>query len=194
MKKILLALTAVLTAAGASAQTLPYRNAALSPAERARDLVGRMTLEEKVSQMQNAAPAIPRLGIERYDWWSEALHGIGRAGLATVFPQSIGMAATFDVPLVERVFTAVSDEATIRPESSAPAHFVEAPPHAERSSEVPTNKHCMKGFISIVVFRYTNFGCFSRNCFAADSNLLFVRPKWVSGVQDVVKSFKLPLA
>ena len=63
MKKILLALTAVLTAAGASAQTLPYRNAALSPAERARDLVGRMTLEEKVSQMQNAAPAIPRLGI-----------------------------------------------------------------------------------------------------------------------------------
>lgn len=111
MKKILLALTAVLTAAGASAQTLPYRDAALSPAERARDLVGRMTLEEKVSQMQNAAPAIPRLGIERYDWWSEALHGIGRAGLATVFPQSIGMAATFDVPLVERVFTAVSNEA-----------------------------------------------------------------------------------
>lgn len=111
MKRILFALTACAAACGALAQTLPYRDASLSPAERARDLVGRMTLEEKVSQMQNAAPAIPRLGIERYDWWSEALHGIGRAGLATVFPQSIGMGATFDVPLVERVFTAVSDEA-----------------------------------------------------------------------------------
>ncbi len=111
MKRILLTLTACTAACALFAQTPPYRDASLTPAERARDLVGRMTLEEKVSQMQNAAPAIPRLGIERYDWWSEALHGIARAGLATVFPQTIGMAASFDVPLVERVFTAASDEA-----------------------------------------------------------------------------------
>ena len=111
MKKLLLTLPAVALLLGAAAQTLPYQDAHRSPAERARDLVGRMTLEEKISQMQNAAPAIPRLGIERYDWWSEALHGIARAGLATVFPQTIGMAASFDRPLIERVFSAASDEA-----------------------------------------------------------------------------------
>ena len=76
---------------------LPYQDTSLSPEERAEDLVGRLTLEEKVSLMQNSSPAIPRLGIKAYDWWSEALHGVGRAGLATVFPQSIGMAASFRV-------------------------------------------------------------------------------------------------
>ena len=88
-----------------------YQNTNLSPAERAEDLVSRMTLEEKVSQMQNTAPAIPHLGIKAYDWWNEALHGVGRSGLATVFPQSIGMAASFDNDLLLDVFTAVSDEA-----------------------------------------------------------------------------------
>ena len=111
MTKFLLTLTACAAVCGVFAQTPPGRDTICSHAERARRLVGRMTLEEKVSQMQNSAPAIPRLGIERYDWWSEALHGIARAGLATVFPQTIGMAASFDRPLVERVFTAVSDEA-----------------------------------------------------------------------------------
>ena len=78
--------------------------------ERARDLVSRMTLEEKVSQMVNKAAAIPRLGIPEYDWWSEALHGVARAGKATVFPQAIGLAATFDTELIFRMASAVGDE------------------------------------------------------------------------------------
>lgn len=90
---------------------LPYQDTSLPADERAEDLVGRLTLEEKVSLMQNSSPAIPRLGIKAYDWWSEALHGVGRAGLATVFPQSIGMAASFNDSLLLEVFTAVSDEA-----------------------------------------------------------------------------------
>ncbi|MES1164528.1 MAG: glycoside hydrolase family 3 N-terminal domain-containing protein, partial [Verrucomicrobiota bacterium] len=78
---------------------------------RAADLVARMTRAEKVAQLMTDAPAIPRLGVAAYDWWNEALHGVARAGVATVFPQAIGLAATFDVPLVKRVATAVSDEA-----------------------------------------------------------------------------------
>jgi beta-glucosidase len=76
--------------------SLPFRNPALSVEERARDLVGRMNLEEKAHQLGHAAPAIPRLGIPAYNWWSEGLHGVARAGKATVFPQAIGLAATFD--------------------------------------------------------------------------------------------------
>lgn len=79
--------------------------------ERAAALVARMTLEEKAAQMQNAAPAIERLGVPAYDWWNEGLHGVARAGQATVFPQAIGLAATFDVPLMGEVATAISDEA-----------------------------------------------------------------------------------
>ncbi|WP_246373133.1 glycoside hydrolase family 3 protein [Marilutibacter spongiae] len=79
--------------------------------DRAASLVAEMTLEEKVAQMQNAAPAIERLGVPAYDWWNEALHGVARAGQATVFPQAIGLAATFDVPLMGRVATTISDEA-----------------------------------------------------------------------------------
>ena len=92
-------------------QTLPYQDTSLAPEDRAADLVGRLTLEEKVSLMQHDSPAIPRLGIKKYVWWNEALHGVGRAGLATVFPQAIGMAASFDDALLYDVFTAVSDEA-----------------------------------------------------------------------------------
>ena len=103
-----LAFIAVLPAMG---QQLPYQNPKLTPEERANDLVGRLTLEEKASLMQNTSPAIPRLGIKAYDWWNEALHGVGRAGIATVFPQTIGMAASFDDELLYQVFTAVSDEA-----------------------------------------------------------------------------------
>jgi beta-glucosidase len=78
---------------------------------RAADLVSRMTLEEKVSQMQNVAVAIPRLGIPAYDWWNEALHGVARAGLATVFPQAIGLAATWDTDLMHNVGDTISTEA-----------------------------------------------------------------------------------
>ena len=73
-------------------------------------LIGSMTLEEKISQMKNSAPGIPHLDILPYNWWSEALHGIGRSGRATVFPQAIGMAATFDEQLIRRIATAISDE------------------------------------------------------------------------------------
>jgi len=89
----------------------PYLNPKLPLEQRVDDLVSRMTLEEKVSQMMNAAPAIPRLGIPQYDWWNEALHGVAFSGVATVFPQAIGLGATFDPPLVNRVATVISDEA-----------------------------------------------------------------------------------
>ena len=88
-----------------------WRNSQLSPEERARLLLKELTLEEKVSLMQNNSPAIERLGIKPYEWWNEALHGVGRSGLATVFPQAIGMGAAFDDALLYDVFTAVSDEA-----------------------------------------------------------------------------------
>ena len=100
-----------MTAPAVSAQMLPYQNPALSSTERAEDLCSRLTLEEKVKLMMNSSPAIERLGIPAFDWWSEALHGVGRNGLATVFPSCIGMAASFDDDLIEEVFTAVSDEA-----------------------------------------------------------------------------------
>jgi len=91
--------------------TPAYLNPDLSPGERADDLVGRMTLEEKIGQMRHEAPAVARLGIPKYNWWNECLHGVARAGLATVFPQSIGLGATFDTDLLHRVATAISDEA-----------------------------------------------------------------------------------
>src|SRR5580704_5318032 len=85
------------------AQNLAFRDPDRTPEDRAADLVGRLTLDEKVLQMQNAAPAIQRLGIPAYDWWNEALHGVARAGQATVFPQAIGLAATWDTDLMHRV-------------------------------------------------------------------------------------------
>ncbi len=79
--------------------------------QRAKDLVLQMTLEEKMSQLRYDAPTIERLGIPAYNWWNEALHGVARSGVATVFPQAIGMAASFDTDLVNRIATAISDEA-----------------------------------------------------------------------------------
>ena len=93
------------------AQTLPYQNPALSPAERAADLCSRLTIEEKVSLMLDRSPAIERLGIPQFEWWNEALHGIGRNGYATVFPITMNMAASFNDALVYKVFSAASDEA-----------------------------------------------------------------------------------
>jgi beta-glucosidase len=88
-----------------------YLNPDLPAEKRAADLVGRMTLEEKVLQMQNTAPALPRLNVPAYDWWNEALHGVARAGQATVFPQAIGMAATWDTDLMHRLADVISTEA-----------------------------------------------------------------------------------
>ena len=95
----------------AGAQSLPYMNPALPVAQRVKDLIGRMTLEEKVSQMQDHSPAIPRLGVPKYDWWNEGLHGVAFAGYATNFPQVIGMAATWDAPLVHTMAQTISTEA-----------------------------------------------------------------------------------
>lgn len=78
--------------------------------ERVNDLVDRMSLEEKISQMGSEAPAIERLGVPQYNWWNEALHGVGRAGLATVFPQAIGLASTWNTALILRVAEVISDE------------------------------------------------------------------------------------
>ena len=89
----------------------PYLNTNLSVEERVNDLVGRMTLEEKIGQMMNTSPEIKRLGIPEYNWWNECLHGVARAGLATVFPQAIGLGATWDEDLMLRVSAAISDEA-----------------------------------------------------------------------------------
>ncbi len=93
------------------AQAPDYLNPDLPLAQRVDDLVSRMTLEEKVSQMLDQAPAIERLGVPQYNWWNEALHGVARSGLATVFPQAIGLAATWDDSLIFRMATVISDEA-----------------------------------------------------------------------------------
>jgi beta-glucosidase len=92
-------------------EKMPFMDPGLSIDERVTDLIGRMTLAEKVSQMTYDSPAIERLGVPAYNWWNECLHGVARAGRATVFPQAIGMAATFDEDLILQVSNAISDEA-----------------------------------------------------------------------------------
>lgn len=94
-----------------SAQMLPYQNPNLSPEERAADLCARLTLEEKADIMRNGSPAIPRLGIPQFEWWSEALHGVARNGYATVFPNTTAMASSFNDVLLGKIFNAISDEA-----------------------------------------------------------------------------------
>jgi beta-glucosidase len=98
----------------------PYLNPKLSVDQRADDLISRMTLEEKVDQLGHIAPAIPRLRVPAYNWWNEGLHGVARAGVATVFPQAIGMAATFDEPLMHDVADTISTE--FRAKYSAAVH------------------------------------------------------------------------
>jgi len=109
MKNLLLIASLILSLS-ASAQTLPYQNHNLSAAERAADLVSRLTIEEKASLMMHQSPAIERLGIPQFNWWNESLHGVARNGTATVFPITMAMAATFDDALVQKAFTAASDE------------------------------------------------------------------------------------
>lgn len=96
---------------GGFMKTTPvYKDETLSFEERVKDLVSQMTLEEKTTQMLFDAPAIPRLGIPSYNWWNEALHGVARAGIATVFPQAIGLAATFDEELIFQIGDVISTE------------------------------------------------------------------------------------
>src|SRR6185437_10088643 len=102
-----------------------FRNPALAADVRADALISQMTLEEKASQLGHDSPAIARLGIPAYNWWSEGLHGVARAGIATVFPQAIGLAATWDVPLMHRTATIIGTEfrakyaATLHPDGSS---------------------------------------------------------------------------
>ncbi len=110
MRKSLLLILSITATIGVNSQTLPYKNPALSSEERARDLLSRMTIEEKALLMQDQSPAIPRLGIKKFNWWSEALHGLANNDSVTVFPEPVGMAASFNDSLVYRIFSAVSDE------------------------------------------------------------------------------------
>jgi beta-glucosidase len=95
----------------AFSQAPPYKDTKAPMEKRVDDLVSRMTLEEKISQLMNDSPAIDRLGVPAYNWWNECLHGVARAGRATVFPEAIGLAATWDTAFMLRVATAISDEA-----------------------------------------------------------------------------------
>ncbi len=108
MKKGKVFLVATIAAAVASAASIEELK------EKAASLVAKMTLDEKCAQLMNGVPAIPRLGIPGYNYWGEALHGVGRNGRATVFPEPIGMAASFDPELVRKVASAISDEARIK--------------------------------------------------------------------------------
>lgn len=113
MKLILTTLLSIAAAMTLNAQTpeYPFRDSSLPQEQRIEDLLGRLSLEEKIAMMQNGSKGVERLGIPDYDWWNEALHGVARAGIATVFPQAIGMAATFDPEEHLRTFTIISDEA-----------------------------------------------------------------------------------
>ncbi len=104
-------LTSCLLYAQQTPGRLPYQDSTLPVEQRVDDLVSRMTLEEKTSEMINTSAAIPRLGVPAYDWWSEGLHGVARSGYATMFPQAIGMASTWDTGLIKQVSTAISTEA-----------------------------------------------------------------------------------
>ena len=108
---LLLVATLSSAALAQSPKPLPYMDSTLPTQQRVDDLVSRMTLDEKVAQLINTTPAIPRLNVPAYDYWSEGLHGIARSGYATMFPQAIGMAATWDAPLINQISTVISTEA-----------------------------------------------------------------------------------
>src|SRR5664279_4841096 len=91
-------------------QNETFRNPGIPIQDRVNDLVGRMTLDEKISQMMDVAAGIPRLGVPVYNWWNEGLHGVARADIATVFPQAIGLAATFNDSLHFEIANVISDE------------------------------------------------------------------------------------
>ena len=107
-------MTLAMTVAYAQQAAYPYQDASLDPQQRAEDLLGRLTLQQKVDLMNYTSPAIPELGIPQYNWWNEALHGSARNGLATVFPQAIGMAASWDDALLKEVYDIASTEQRIK--------------------------------------------------------------------------------
>ena len=111
MKPTVLTFLMIVFSSAVYAQEKPWFNSKLDMDKRIDALLKEMTLEEKISQTVNESAAIPRLGIPAYDWWSEALHGVARSGRATVFPQAIGLAATFDPEMMVKIGGAVSDEA-----------------------------------------------------------------------------------
>src|SRR5215472_13665793 len=106
-----LCLSLLLCASTLVAQQPLYKNPNAPMEQRADDLLSRMSIEEKISQLMSDSPAIEQLGVPAYNWWNESLHGVARAGRATVFPQAIGLAATWDTDLMFRVATTISDEA-----------------------------------------------------------------------------------
>src|SRR5689334_11068877 len=118
-------LCAICLTSSAQQAAEPYKDPKLPIEQRVNDLISRMTPEEKASQLVHVADAIPRLGVPAYNWWNEGLHGVARAGVATVFPQAIGMAATFDDSLMHDVADVISTEfrakysATLHPDGSA---------------------------------------------------------------------------
>lgn len=115
MKALITALMTAVMSSTAVAQTLlPYQNPEFSPEERALDLVQRLTLEEKARLMMSDSEAIPEYGIARYNWWNEALHGAARSGLATVFPQAVGMAASWNPTLLQKMMSVASTEQRIK--------------------------------------------------------------------------------
>ena len=110
LKRGLIPITIFLFSLSLCGQKLPYQNPNLSSEERARDLTSRLTLSEKAILMNDESQAISRLGIKKFNWWSEALHGLANNDKVTVFPEPVGMAASFDDKLLYRIFDAVSDE------------------------------------------------------------------------------------
>ena len=123
---VALALLLPFSSGAASAQTpgrALYQNPALPVERRVDDLVSRMTLEEKVTQMTNTSAAIPRLNVPAYDWWNEGLHGVARSGYATMFPQAIGMAATWNAPLLGEIAETISTEARAKYQRGGPPQY-----------------------------------------------------------------------
>ena len=145
-KRIVVLLAACFGVSIANAQLLPYQDATLSAGQRADDLLSRLTLDEKVSLMMNNSPAIERLGVPEFNWWNEALHGIGRNGVATVFPITMAMAASWDDVLLYKVFTAVSDEARVKAQQ------------AKRSGEIKRYQSLSFWTPNINIFRDPRWG------------------------------------
>jgi beta-glucosidase len=114
INRVILVVFSIFFASGASAQQYLFQDPNLSSEERAKDLISRLTIEEKASLLCDNSDPIPRLGINRFNWWSEALHGLANNENVTVFPQPIGMAASFNDELVYRIFDATSDEARVK--------------------------------------------------------------------------------
>ena len=110
MKKALIISLGLMSSLGLFGQQYPFKNPGLSSQERAKDLISRLTLQEKAALMCDQSDAIPRLGIKKFNWWSEALHGLANNEKVTVFPEPVGMAASFDDSLTYHIFNAVSDE------------------------------------------------------------------------------------